>query len=349
MQPPSPSLPSLYWDTLRALAQPRRAVPIGLVLAAMVGAQSWFTPTPAAIVLSILLGASFVFVAPFSWRALFPMGRPVGAIPLRLLAYAALGGVPAAIAFVTDPVLARASYLLAGVNAAVVTVLFWTGGWGLGRDIELEQGLAAQRARAEAMAREAERAHLLAIRSHLDPHFLFNTLGAIAEWCREDGAVAEAAILRLSALLRRVMDGVQQDTWPLAKELDLVRDLWALHGVRDPERFTHQVSVSAGLEGARIPPLLLLPLVENAVKHGPAAGHSGPLRLQAKIEDGQVCILVGNPGPLGPERSGGEGLRMVRRRLALAYNETAKLHLATQSGRTQATIRMPRTPPELDP
>ena len=83
--------------------------------------------------------------------------------------------------------------------------LFLVGGFGLGRDIWFEDRLARAEARAVALAREAERAQLLALRAHLDPHFLFNTLNAIAEWCREDGETAERAVLRLSAMLRTVL------------------------------------------------------------------------------------------------------------------------------------------------
>ena len=62
------------------------------------------------------------------------------------------------------------------------------------------------------MQRDAESARLLALKNHLDPHFLFNTLNAIAEWCRTDGEVAERAVLQLSSMLRVILEGVQQPT-----------------------------------------------------------------------------------------------------------------------------------------
>src|SRR4029077_13534367 len=128
--------------------------------------------------------------------------------------------------------------LTAPTSVVVFLALFLVGGWGLGRDMWLENELARAGARATLLAREAEGAQLLALRSHLDPHFLFNTLNAIAEWCREDGETAERAVLQLSAMLRTVLEGVKIPTWPLARELELARTLFALHLLRDPELFT---------------------------------------------------------------------------------------------------------------
>ena len=82
---------------------------------------------------------------------------------------------------------------------------------------DLEQHLLASQARAAALEREAEHAQLLALRSHFDPHFLFNTLNAIAEWCREDGLVAERAILALSSMLHTIMTAIRATRWPLAR------------------------------------------------------------------------------------------------------------------------------------
>ena len=81
--------------------------------------------------------------------------------------------------------------------------------WVLGRDIELSSELAAEARRAASLTRAAEDARLIAIRQHLDPHFLFNTLGAIAEWCREDPVVAERALLELSAMLHTLFEGIR--------------------------------------------------------------------------------------------------------------------------------------------
>jgi len=199
--------------------------------------------------------------------------------------------------------------------------MFWVGGWGLGRDIDLEESLHSERARAEQLEREAERAQLLALRSHLDPHFLFNTLNAIAEWCREDGEVAERAVLELSAVLRTVLSGVKTSFWPLDDELELLETVFSLHLLRDPDVFHLRRKIDDGARSMLVPSMVLLPLVENAMKHGPAAGHRGEVDLVASKEpNGDLLLAIENPGAFTGRRDGGEGIAMVESRVMLATN-----------------------------
>jgi len=224
----------------------------------------------------------------------------------------------------------------------VCLALFWVGGWGLARDIDLEENLRRARARAEALGREADHAQLLALKSHLDPHFLFNTLNAIAEWCREDGLVAERAILQLSSMLRSMMTGINTTTWPLAREIELVDALFALHAIRDPTLFTVERDV-ADLPNVEVPPMVLLPLVENAMKHGPLARHKGIVRFVVKeAEGGGIDVELSNPGAYTGPRPGGSGLPIVQKRLALAYGKGAAFTIAADGDRTRATLRLPR-------
>jgi LytS/YehU family sensor histidine kinase len=225
----------------------------------------------------------------------------------------------------------------------VSLALFLVGGWGLGWDIWLESSLIRSEARAAALAREAERAQLLALRSHLDPHFLFNTLNAIAEWCREDGAVAERAVLQLSSMLRAVLEGVQAPTWPLRDELALLGTLFALHGLRDPGRVRLVQRLPDPLPDVVVPPMLLLPLAENAVKHGVAAGNGGEVVLEVEAAPASpVRVRLENGGPFTGRRAGGLGLAMVERRLALAYDGRATFRIAAAGTRTVAEVSLPR-------
>lgn len=216
-------------------------------------------------------------------------------------------------------------FLTLPLNLAISVTLFLVGGWGLGRDIGFEVSLSRERARAAGLAREAERAQLLALRAHLDPHFLFNTLNCIAEWCREDGEVAERAVLQLADMLRAILAGVKVDTWPLGEELRLVRTLFALHQMRDPDLFQLVVEVDDGVEGFPVPPMILLSLAENAVKHGPAAGFRGEIRLRASKRPDRLCLRLENPGPYRGPRQGSDGLPTVVRRLSLVYGTAAHL------------------------
>jgi len=339
---------SLVRATLKALFLPRRLLPIVLICMPLVAAQVRFSEgEPMAAPLALLLCVLCVTVAPVSYRVLFPEGLDLSHGGIRLLLYATVGvGVVLSGGAVVPKVLDLGpTFLTDRYSLAVCAALFLVGGWGLGRDIGFEESLALERARAARLALEAEQAQLLALRSHLDPHFLFNTLNAIAEWCQTDGAVAEAAVLRLSAMLRSVLAGVRAATWPLERELELVRTLFELHLLRDPDLFQLSMDVDAGLESFPVPPLVLLPLAENAVKHGPAAGHRGPIHLTVRAREDTLVFTLENPGATQGPREGSSGLPTVERRLALAYEGGASLLLSSENARTRVTVTLPRARP----
>ncbi len=343
----------LLGETIAALSTPRRLIPIVVVCAPLVAAQRSLSRDPMALPLGLAMCGLFASLAPYLWRRLMgARAQPRARAALGLLVYAACGaGVVALLGVVIPRALGMGRTFLTGRESLLVsTALFWVGGWGLGRDIEIEAKLARAEARARSLARAAERAELLALRSHLDPHFLFNTLNAIAEWCREDGEVAERAILKLSAILRTVLAGVRLERWAITRELQLVRDLFELHLFRDDELFTlaWEVPPEDALAGVTVPPMILLPLAENAVKHGPAAGHRGRVALAVSLmndstgRNGHVEVVIENPGPFRGRRPGGEGVSMVERRIALAYGAAASLSLEALEGATRATLQLPR-------
>ncbi|MEL6347452.1 MAG: histidine kinase [Myxococcota bacterium] len=327
-------------DTWRGILATRRLVPILLVGTALMLAEAWFTPTLVGVAEAGFILVGFLLFGPYIWRLLFGAEQDwtVG----RLVVFFFAGVTPAFLIWVR-PFLGYgvSTFLSAGLNGLVVASLFWAGAWGIGRDIEMEQGIISARRRAAQLAREAEHAQLMALRAHLDPHFLFNTLNAIAEWCREDGEVAETAILRLSGLLREVMAGVRAPQWPLSRELSLLKDFWSLHQIRDPERFTVELDVPEPLPDAHLPPMLLLPLAENAIKHGPGAGHRGDLRLCIRAEGETLFITLSNPGAFTGRRVGGEGLSMVEKRISLTYGPAGRFTIAAQGDRTVAEVTIP--------
>jgi len=331
-------------ETTRALLAPRRLVPVLLVAIPLVIAQGRFSDDRLAVVDCL----AFVLIAPLAWRVLVPEDAGVRRRALGLLAYAALGtGVVVALGVLVPPLLSmRLTFLTTAPSLFVSVALFLVGGWGLGRDIGLEASLSRERARAAALAREAESAQLLAMRAHFDPHFLFNTLNAIAEWCRDDGETAERAILQLSSMLRTILQGVRSPTWPLSKELELMKALFSLHLIRDPAAFSLVWQVDEAAAAIDVPPMVLLPLAENAVKHGPAAGHRGEIAVRVRMEDGAVLFSLENPGRYRGARPGSEGLPIVERRLAVAYGNTVKLDMAALGERTRAQLRLPIAGPE---
>ncbi len=334
---------SLIRSTTRALVEPRRLVPILLVCVPVVLAQRNFSKDPLAVPLGVLMCMLFVGVAPVSYRVLFPEGLDFSHGAVRLVLYGSIGcGVVLTVGAVLPKVLDMGdTFLTARSSLAVCAALFLVGGWGLGRDIDFEASLAREKALTAAYMREAEQSQLLALRSHLDPHFLFNTLNAIAEWCREDGEVAERAVLQLSAMLRTVLAGVRAPSWPLEKELELVRTLFALHLLRDPNRFSLELDVDESAKGVPVPPLLLLPLAENAVKHGPAAGHGGKLSLRICRQGDALQVTLRNPGDYRGPRDGSHGLPTVQKRLELAYAGAARFQIRGEAGQTQVELSLP--------
>jgi hypothetical protein len=186
--------------TLRALLDPRRLAPILLVSLPLVFAQRSYSRDPRAAWVGVLMVVGFVLVAPVSWRVLFPDGLGVRDALLRLVLYGAIGaGVVLSVGLVIPRALAIGPTFLTARNSLAIDIaLFLVGGWGLGRDIGFEASLTREKRRTAMLAREAEQAQLLALRSHLDPHFLFNTLNAIAEWCRTDVETCARSLLQLS-------------------------------------------------------------------------------------------------------------------------------------------------------
>jgi len=340
------ALESILRSTVRGLLAPRRAIPIALVVVPLTIIQDAYSRDPLAVPLALLMCGSFLLVGPSLWRALFPMDRAIDLSSFfRVLFYAFVGaslvlGIGRAL---PDLVGAGQTFLTSKPSLAVCVALFWVGGWGLARDIELEEHLARERARVEALEREADHAQLLALRSHLDPHFLFNTLNAIAEWCRADGVVAEKAIVQLSSMLRTMMTGIQSTTWPLAKEIELATALFAMHAIRDPSAFTVRLDLPDPLPDVDVPPMLLLPLAENAMKHGPLARHKGEVLLKITIVRDLVRIELSNPGAFGGPRDGGNGLAIVKKRLALTFGDGASFTISAEGeDRTHAVVVVPQ-------
>jgi two-component system sensor histidine kinase AlgZ len=342
---PGAAEPSIVRSTLRALAAPRRLVPILLLSGPLVAAQVNLSRDPLAAPLGIAMCVAFVLVAPLSWRVLFPEGLELRHGGLRLALYGAIGaGVVLTLGAAVPKLTGMGeTFLTSRASLLVCGALFLVGGWALARDIGFEESLAKERALSALALAEAEKAQLLALRSHLDPHFLFNTLNAIAEWCREDGETAERAVLQLSAMLRTVLEGVKLARWPLGRELELVRTLFALHLLRDPGLFEVTLACDAP-EDTPVPPMILLPLAENAVKHGPAAGHRGTIALLVDAKDGGVRVRLENPGPYRGPRDGSDGLPTVEKRLKHAYGGRAFLRLSGDAVHTVAEIALPGAP-----
>jgi two-component system sensor histidine kinase AlgZ len=336
--------PRVLVDTIRGLVALHRAVPLGLLIGSVLVVEWLATGRALAVAADFLLCASFCLVIPASWRWLgSPRGDGRGRDLLGLAIYVLLCvAIVFGFGFAFPRAFGVITYVTDPSALGMLTVLLAVAGWGLGRDIDLEAGLEAERTRAERSALEAEHAQLLALRAQLDPHFLFNTLNAIAEWCREDPVVAETATLKLASILRTILEGIRDDGWPLEREIELLRELFEMYEVRDRERYRLHVDLPDPLPEILVPPLILLPAFENAITHGPGAGHKGEVRLGVREDADAVVVEVLNPGAFESRRDGGQGIATVERRLELAYGDDASFDIRAEGEGTVTTISFPR-------
>jgi two-component system LytT family sensor kinase len=179
--------------------------------------------------------------------------------------------------------------------------------------------------RSGALERELTAAHLAALRMQLSPHTLFNLLHTIRGQISWDPAAAQAMVVQLGDLLRRLLKAGERDFSRLCDELQFARLYLELQQKRFADRLTVSVPDSDTLPAAWVPSLILQPLVENAVVHG-LSGHEGPvvIRVDAVVSDESLSIRVVNtiaPGRAAPRP--GIGLQNVRERLKIQFCDRA--------------------------
>jgi two-component sensor histidine kinase len=168
-------------------------------------------------------------------------------------------------------------------------------------------------ATARALEQARAQASFLSLKAQLSPHTLFNALNTIAALIPENPKAAEQAVERLSALLRRILVALERERWSLGEEFQLLRDLLEIQQARFGGRLTFELDLPESEEERIIPPLLLLPLVENSLKHGFRA-KVGPCHVSVRAGNGVIHIQDDGLGrdPSAPE---GVGIRTVRHRL----------------------------------
>ena len=215
--------------------------------------------------------------------------------------------------------------------------------------------LAAEIAKAE---RDASEAKLKLLETQLEPHMLFNTLANLRVLITLDPPRAVAMLDRLNGYLRATLAGSRATQHPLAQEFARLADYLELMAVRMGERLRFTLDLPEDLREVPVPPLLLQPLVENAIRHGlepkveggeirvsarRASAADGP-RLVIEVADTGVGLAAdrGSAQPAPPEDGGGFGVQQVRERLHTLYGDRAAMELiAAPAGGTRATVAFP--------
>ncbi len=194
----------------------------------------------------------------------------------------------------------------------------------------------------------AAEAELSALRAQLNPHFLFNTLTTIGQLIQEAPPRALDTLYKLTGLLRAVLKRSDGGFVTLGEEIEIVRTYLAIEGARFEERLIVTIDLPASLAGLPVPPLVLQPLAENAVKHGIAPVQAGGrVRVQAAIEGETLVLSVADSGTAVPaaelerRRGAGIGISNLERRLERYYGDAARLTMRSSAERgTEVCVRI---------
>ncbi len=176
---------------------------------------------------------------------------------------------------------------------------------------------------------------LNALKKQLQPHFLFNTLNTVSALMDTDVNGARKVLSRLGQLLRVTLDKEQRDLVPLSREIELIGNYLGIESVRFQDRLQVSYSIPEELEDAEVPSMVLQPLVENAIKHGPdAVSSTVHINVRAERRDGTLSLVVSDNGRGCSDVSnamehGGIGLRNVRDRLRLLHGDQATFNIAS--------------------
>jgi len=207
--------------------------------------------------------------------------------------------------------------------SAVLAIVFFASA----RQATAEAELARERARIERAEREATLANLRALQAQIEPHFLFNTLANVTSLVDSDPAAAKGMLQSFNRFLRASLAATRTESTTLGEDAELIAAYLEVLQVRMGRRLAWRIDVPPELAGFALPPMLLQPVVENAIRHG----------LEPKVEGGEVALrAMGEPGRVRIEISdtgvgfaattrGGLGLSNLRDRLRLLYGDRAVL------------------------
>lgn len=191
----------------------------------------------------------------------------------------------------------------------------------------------------ESEKREIE-ANLKLLQAQIEPHFLFNTLANVGSLITSDPQLAKKLLERLNDWLRVALVRARSSSANLGDELDMLENYLQILKIRFGERLRWRIEISEAARQTAFPPMLLQPLVENAVRHGiePKLG-GGEIGISARLGDGVLRIEVSDTGVgLIGDEGGGTGLSNVRARLATLYGNRGRLVLENKAGGGVAAV-----------
>jgi two-component system, LytTR family, sensor kinase len=224
-----------------------------------------------------------------------------------------------------QPLLVKTWHFNLLIYWVIVAVSFAFGYYGKFREREL---------RAAELEKSLAQAKLQALQMQLNPHFLFNSLHSISALMHQDVEAADRMIVRLSDLLRAALDNSDAQEVTLKDELKFLQSYWEIEQIRFGSRLTVTTKIPADLSDARVPNLILQPLIENAIRHGiePHA-RPGRIELRAQRDNGELTLDVCDNGAGVSDVSAvseGVGLSNTRARLRTLYGDAHRFELGNR-------------------
>ena len=225
------------------------------------------------------------------------------------------------------------------ISIVIAIIYFWREKTAL-----TEAALEREQRRAAEIERVALAANLRALQAQIEPHFLFNPLANVTSLIEPEPARARHMLEAFIRFLRASLAATRRSTTTLADEFALIADFLEVLKVRMGERLQVSVDLPPGLGAVEIPPMLVQPVVENAIRHGlEPKVEGGRLDLRARREGGRLVLEVADTGVgFGEATTGGLGLANIRERLRLAHGDGARLSIrANPPGGTIVAIELP--------
>jgi len=196
--------------------------------------------------------------------------------------------------------------------------------------------LLRQEQQQQQLEQERMRSELSFLRSQISPHFMFNVLNSIVYLIRSKSDMAEPVTLKLSELMRYMLYESEASRVPLAKEIEYLKNYVDLQKVRFEDDVDIRLQIEGEPQSFSVEPMLMIPFVENAFKHGVGWTNDPVIDIHIQIQNSRLIFSVKNKitadSPESKEFSSGIGLQNVRRRLQLMYPETHQLTIREMNG-----------------
>lgn len=210
------------------------------------------------------------------------------------------------------------------------------------------QSLKDREQRIKSLEEERKKAEIAFLRSQMDPHFIFNTLNAILYQVDEKNTEAQDTIIKFSDLIRFHLCDFQEDFIPIEKEISFIRSYIDIMKIRKNEYLDIQLHIDKNLDSVCIPPLLIIPIIENCFKHaGNQLEKKSLIDIQLIVENGFLRLTASNPIKKQTSRDkeikgpGGIGLKNIEKRLELHFKDQYELKTSDDGENFQIQLKVP--------